>query len=354
MPSSVLKDFARIGSDKLISSSTTFKLYLFLLAEWLDATNCLHDFCSSKSPYDLLVSTFSAEHIMRFMGRSLLDDDDFLHRLVNEFTEAVVKVGYYPSSSREFLFSLFEVEESSEASLALPLSGEAKSVRLQSNRLQVNFFGEDEGQFFSTSARDLRRFLSEEGTFNIILQLLYHHEGYYVGTPAGHRDDEDEQENDGGYGCFKGAVLLAPSVLLSPFGRDRAEKCLPDWELPIQDIRRLFETYIKSLSVKSVVTENAHDIAMKDNEYMIGVFHSGRGKHCVFIDGHAHDGDGTISDPVEIYGQNLPRTKKTLRNMGISTFKEVYILNRVPLSKETRKKNQKKFKQLNLPFYDWV
>lgn len=123
VPSSVLKDFARIGSDKLISSSTPFKLYLFLLAEWLDATNYLHDFCSSKSPYDLLVSTFSAENIMRFMGRSLLDGDDFLDRLVNEFIK-VVNVGYNPPSASEFLLSLFEVEDSSETSPALPLSGE--------------------------------------------------------------------------------------------------------------------------------------------------------------------------------------------------------------------------------------
>lgn len=353
MPSSVLKDFAGIGSDKLISSSTPFKLYLFILAELLEITNCLYDFClsvgsngsSSELPYDLLVSTLSAEYIMEFMGRSLLDGDDFLYRLVNEFVK-FVNAGDTPSSASEFLLSLFEVEGSSETSRALPLSGEAHSVRLQSNELQVNF--QNQGEFFPTDARTLQLFLSKEGTVNIILELLYNHEGYFVTIPAGHRDDEYEQENDGGFGCFKNALLLAPDWVLSPKGKKRAEKCFGDHEHTNQGIRRIFDNCIKSVSVKSVLTKNAHGYAMKKNESMIGVFHSGGGgKHCVFIDGHANDGDGTISDPVEGYGNKEPRTGKTLRKMGISKITEVHILNRKHLSKETRKKNEKKLK---LPF----
>ncbi len=346
VPSSVLKDFARIGSDELVSSSSTFKVYLFLLADLLDLTNRLRDFYSSQSPYDLLVNTVSAEHIIKFMGRTLLDGDDFLNRLVKEFIEAVAKVGYNPPSSSEFLLSLFEVEESSETSLALPHSGEACSVRLQSNELQVNFFGENQGQFFPTDSIALRRFLSEEGTVNIILQLLCNPEGFRVRIPAGHRDDEDEQEVDGEYGCFKGAMLLAP---LSPSGKKRVEECVDDNEISNSKIREILQSKVKTIAMKMVVGRNAHGIAMKANESMIGVFHSGKGKHCVFIDGHANNGEGTITDPVAIYGQNQLRAESTLSKMLISRFNEVYILKRVPLSEKNRKKYQT---ELNLPFFD--
>ena len=77
----------------------------------------------SVPPSRPMIYSFSAENIMRFMGRSLLDGDDFLDRLVNEFIK-VVNVGYNPPSASEFLLSLFEVEDSSETSPALPLSGE--------------------------------------------------------------------------------------------------------------------------------------------------------------------------------------------------------------------------------------
>jgi hypothetical protein len=313
----------------------------------LGSTNRLLDFCTSKSPCEFLVNTFGAEYIMEFMGRSLLDSGVFLDRLVNEFIEAIAKVGYNPSSSSAFLLSLFEVEESSETSPALPISGEAYSVRLQSNKLQVNFFGKDQGQFFPTDARTLRLFLSEEGTANIILQLLCNPEGFCVRIPAGHRDDEGEQEVDGGFDCFKGAILLSP--LLSPSGRERVKKCFDDKETSNSKIWDILESKVKTISMKKVVSENAHDYAMEDNEYMIGVFHSGQRKHCVFIDGHANNGEGTISDPVEIYGRNLRRTSSTLREMSISRFNEVYILKREHLSEKTRKKLEKK---LNLPFFD--
>jgi len=345
--SAFLKDFACIGSDKLDSSSIIFKVYLFLLADLLDLTNRLVDFCSSKSPCEFLVNTFGAEYIMEFMGRSLLDGSDFLDRLVNEFMEAVAKVEYNPLSSSAFLLSLFEVEESFETSPALPLSGEAHSVRLQSNRLQVNF--ENQGEFFPTDARALQLFLSKEGTVNIILQLLCNPEGFRVRIPAGRRDDEDEQEVDGEYGCFKGAVLLCP--LLSPSGRKRVDECLDDKETSNSEIWDILQSKVKTIAMKKVVGVNAHDYAMKDNEYMIGVFHSGQGKHCVFIDGHANNGEGTITDPVEGYGNKEPRTKRTLRKMLISRFNEVYILKRVPLSEKNRKKYQTK---LDLPFFDSV
>ncbi|KAL7450665.1 hypothetical protein ACHAWC_002555 [Mediolabrus comicus] len=347
--SAFLKDFACIGSDKLDSSSSIFKVYLFLLADLLGSTNRLVDFYSSKSPCKFLVNTFGAEYIMEFMGRSLFDGGDFLDRLVNEFMEAIAKVGYNPLSSSAFLLSLFEVEESSETSPALPLSGEAYSVRLQSNELQVNFFGEDQGRFFPTDARTLRLFLSEEGTVNIILQLLCNPEGFCVRIPAGHRDDEDEdeQEVDGGYGCFKGAMLLSP--LLSPSGRKRLNECLNDTETSNSKICDILQSKVKTIAMKKVVGKNAHYYAMNKNENMIGVFHSGQGKHCVFIDGHANNGEGTISDPVKKYGRNLRRRSSTLRQMSISRFNEVYILKRVHLSEKTRKKHEKK---LNLPFFD--
>ena len=324
----------------------------------MDATNYLDGLGSSiqtSSPFDQLISTFGDDRIAQYIGQDVnafdRDQAEIVRRLVDEAKHVVASAGSNPSDASDFVLNyLFKSPESSPT---IHIESKAEYVRLDplDNRtLQVTFAGSE--VFHPISTGNLRDIVSPDGLVGMILELLCSEVlGFQARVPAGARDEDEQevdQEVDGGFGCTKGSILLAPGSLLSPSGKKRVEMCFPDYEISFDEIKRILDTNVRSVGIKKITGNNIHHIAMTTEEMMIGSFFCAQRKHNVFIDGSANDGAGSISDPVESYGRNLIRSDETLSELGITEFCELYKLAKVRLCNKTRKKFEKK---LGLPFF---
>lgn len=115
-------------------------------------------------------------------------------------------------------------------------------------------------------------------------------------------------------------------------------------QINLSHVKSLLEDKVKTIALKRIKS-NVHHHAMTSNDVMVGVFYDKLRKHCVLIDGS--DGVGSISDPVEGFGKGLVRSARSLRKLGVSQFRELYVLRRVELSHKSRRGLEKRTR---LPF----
>ncbi len=103
---------------------------------------------------------------------------------------------------------------------------------------------------------------------------------------------------------------------------------------------------VKTIKVKETKA-NLHETAMTGVDEMLASFQDGGGnRHCVCINGS----EGTITDPVEGFGERLPRTNESLDQLGISEFSQVITVRRDKCEMSERKRRNLQ-KKTGLPFF---
>jgi hypothetical protein len=312
--------------------------------------------------YDRVVSTFGIDRVLQYLG---LNPNAFVKDKCIAFLRDVVfikvekafsRAGRLPDSARDFLFNFIwephssSLTESNNRVAECIRFSQANSERSSRRRnpdfgsLQVRFVGDR--VFVPISSSRFRQIVSPDATEVLLLDLLSNPRGRRVAIPAGARDDDNEDEDAEPSDCLKGAILLAPDSMLSPMGKQRVEKTFPTHEINLSHVRSLLQDNVKTIYLKKIKS-NVHHHAMTSNDVMVGVFYDKLRKHCVLIDGGDRDGVGSISDPVEGFGKGLVRSARSLRKLGVSQFRKLYVLKRVELSHKSRRGLEKRTR---LPF----
>jgi len=310
--------------------------------------------------YDRVVSTFGIDRVLQYLG---LNPNAFVKNKCIAFLRDVVfikvekafsRAGRLPDSARDFLFNFIwephssPLTESNNRVAECIRFSRANSERSSRRRnpdfgsLQVRFVGDS--VFLPINTSSLGQLVSKDAFQFLLLELLSNPRGQKVAIPAGARDDDNEDEEAEPSDCLKGAILLAPDSMLSPMGKKRVEETFPTHEINLSHVKSLLEDKVKTIALKQI-KYNVHHHAMTSNDVMVGVFYDKLRKHCVLIDGS--DGVGSISDPVEGFGKGLVRSARSLRKLGVSQFRELYVLRRVELSHKSRRGLEKRTR---LPF----
>lgn len=147
---------------------------------------------------------------------------------------------------------------------------------------------------------------------------------------------------------MKQAFLNLPAVVLSPMGKKRAEKILPDREIGFDDLYNAVRCGIRSVNIKNTPRdEDPHQLAMSSNSILIGTanIEGSFRSHAVVIDG-TKGNEGTIFDPHEGFGE-VKRTPAGLKKLGIKSFTQAYEIQRNEIGKKRRVKLQR---DTSLPF----
>jgi len=325
-------------------------LGVLLMVDLLERTHYLDQVICLPNLYDKTIALFGEDRILLQLGKDPSiyafirpRVKAFVRSLFGELSEVVKSVGRGPTSTLDFVMNFLF---SSGVTLDLPDTGYARAVRLSPGgnckKLEISYMGSDE--FYPTNVRHLAKFVSKGGMQVLLLDILTHPEaGYVHEVPAGSREENELEVN-----CFKQTLLLAPDHTLSPEGKRRVMKVIPDHEITIPRANQLFRHSIKTICLSRVKT-NIQERAMESSDVMIGVFNDGPRRHCVLVDGS--DGAGTIIDPVSSYNTygSQTRSKRSLSKLHIDEFSSLYTLKRVCLGDKKRKGCEK---TLKLPFMD--
>eukprot|EP00984_Skeletonema_dohrnii_P037511 scaffold39651_cov400-Skeletonema_dohrnii-CCMP3373.AAC.1 len=265
----------------------------------------------------------------------------YINGLVEGVKDAIRSIDRQPSSVMDFL-TTFLFEESCGRRRRDNLLG-ADSIRLEeSSALQLQFQVED--RWINTDIRGLNNIISDDGRHELLLRLLLNPLGCPLLIPSGARDGDvsadDAVTQQISFDCVKASLLLTSNGVLSPAGKKRVKEALPDHEIPMCQLLSKVDESVKTIRVGEVKA-NSHDMAMTGTDEMLAIFHDdGERKHCLYINGV----EGTISDPVEGFGVGLPRTNESLRELGVSKFRQVFTVRRIKdeLSEKKRKLLQAK------------
>eukprot|EP00986_Skeletonema_menzelii_P006211 scaffold2341_cov212-Skeletonema_menzelii.AAC.7 len=365
----LLPQLRQLAGDRVLSvfgiadtSSSTQLLHEILVVDFLFATS---GFGSSSNPgYNItqflqllgsILSNFGITRIIQFMGdgsseignKVAMDKaryNAYIKKVIDGARDAIVTIGHPPSSTMDFLNFLFDKQPDRQRG---DLFG-AESIRLKANSktLQVQVGG----RWIDVDVHELGKIISEDGRIELLLHLLLHPSGHKLAIPSGARDGEDSVDDAAAqcrsFNCVKASLMLTTDEVLSPSGKSRVDEALPNHEIPMPQFLSKLDTSVKTIKVKEIKS-NRYETAMTGVDEMLGMFQDGGGnKHCVYINGS----EGTISDPVEGFGVGLPRTKESLRQLGISEFRQVFTVRRHnnELSEKKRKFLQKK---TGLPYF---
>ena len=148
--------------------------------------------------------------------------------------------------------------------------------------------------------------------------------------------------------CMKQAFLNLPAKVLSPMGKKRAEKRLPDMEIMYDDLRNAVRRDIRSVNIKNTPRgKDPHKFAMSSNSILIGtaIIEGSSRSHAVVIDG-TKGKEGIIFDPHEGFGE-VKRTPAGLKKLGIKSFTQAYEIQRNEIGKKRRVQLQR---DTSLPF----
>ena len=347
-------------------SSPLGKLYTILIVEFFESAGCLHIFKNElDSIFALIGCPRILQHVEQEQGFSFnIPNNCFNIPKLNAFVRSIMqtvvikvkKLGRPPANVLDFIVHfLFECpDSSSEASLCSGSCSSDKERNLGTNAefLRINPTDEeqleiclgDDRSFTPICASVLTFYLSPEGILAMILNLLGQSDnaGRQLSVPPGSRDDLIDQEQPKVVNCWKECILMCP--LLDDEDKVRVKRIIPDYEITPEKTCQLFETFIKTISIKAE-KRNCHHIAMTSKEMMLGVFASGTRNHCILIDG-SKGSLGEFADPVKEFGTKI-RSKRSLQRLAVEKFDKVYTLRKYELSDKKRKKLQN---SLNLPF----
>jgi len=369
--SGLRQQLRQLGGDEVLNVfdvadtfSSTRRLHMLLLIDFVFGTSGFGR--SSNSDFtitsfirylDEIVSIFGMKRIIHFMGDENLENKfqmnkgrylHYINGLVEGVKDAIRSIDRQPSSVMDFL-TTFLFEESRGRRRRDNLFG-ADSIRLEesSNALQLQFQVED--RWINTDIRGLNNIISDDGRHELLLRLLLNPLGHALDIPSGARDGDvsadDAVTQHISFDCVKASLLLTSDGVLSPPGKKRVKEALPDHEIPMCQLLSKIDASVKTIRVGEVKA-NSHDMAMTGTDEMLAIFQDdGEHKHCLYINGV----EGTISDPVEGFGVGLPRTNESLRELGVSKFRQVFTVRR-----NKRELNERKRKDLQaktgLPYF---
>ena len=267
--------------------------------------------------------------------------------------ESFRRVGRVSSSSPDYVRNFIVLQHSYLTLTASPILGldrirlghsndrrSSRNITPGTISLEVTSTGSGRG-FLPIDMKQLLKFVTPDGVIDLVLYLLCN-PGVEAHIPPGAHDQvqQEDEERD----CLKGAILEAPDIMLSPLGKERVAKTFPSHEITIAHARSLLDSNVKTIHLKEI-KRDVHNHAMTSNDVMVGVFQDGLYKHCVLIDGSS--GTGCISDPTTGFGKRLVRSKRTLKKLRITTFRQLFVLKRQELSHTSRRGLAKR---LGLPF----
>lgn len=229
----------------------------------------------------------------------------------------------------------------------------ANKLRLDpsgSIQLQISFTGID--VYYAISPSMLQRYVSTACVPDLLIKVLST-PGNEVQVPPGHRNSaaaediaaDNAADVDVRSDCTKQAILHLPDATLSPEGKQRAEKTLPNKEITFDDLLSIAKRSIRSIGVKNLF--DPHYRAMTDRSVMIGTasIKGSSRSHAVVIDG-TKGKRGIIFDPYEGFGE-VERTPAGLKKLGIESFTQAYEIQRNEISKRKRAKLER---DTGLPF----
>ena len=345
--------------------SPTGQVYTFVLVDFLKVTFFIDNLgelniMNSETPviFDEVIRTFGIDRVMQHFNVDTTAPMYVLHKrrlqevvsgLCRTLEQACKRVNRPPYNSSDYLCHFvwqdqdaltstdspaMDIIRLSRANNHSPLLLEAKSSPRRATRARA---GARAG-FVPIGVSQLVGKLSTRGAADLLLRVLCNpHLEFQV--PAGGHDD-----HPGPRDCLKQAILAAPDVILSPTGKLRVDETFSsDRETSIETARSLLSSKVKTIRLKEI-KRNVHTHAMNSNDVMVGVFHDGPLKHCVLIDGRNEP--GCITDPA-IGKKEVVRSSRTLKKLGISEFRHLFVFKRVELSKRNRARSAKK---LGLPF----
>ncbi|KAK1733585.1 hypothetical protein QTG54_015758 [Skeletonema marinoi] len=369
--SGLRQQLRQLGGDEVLNVfdvadtfSSTRRLHMLLLIDFVFGTSGFGRSSNSDftiTPFihylDEIVSIFGMKRIIHFMGDENVENKfqmnkgrylHYINGLVEGVKDAIRSIDRQPSSVMDFL-TTFLFEESRGRRRRDNLFG-ADSIRLEesSNALQLQFQVED--RWINTDIRGLNNIISDDGRLELLLRLLLNPLGHALVIPSGARDGDvsadDAVTQHISFDCVKASLLLTSDGVLSPPGKKRVKEALPDHEIPMCQLLSKIDASVKTIRVGEVKA-NSHDMAMTGTDEMLAIFQDdGEHKHCLYINGV----EGTISDPVEGFGVGLPRTNESLRELGVSEFRQVFTVRRIKdeLSEKKRKLLQAK---TGLPYF---
>lgn len=353
-------------------SSPTAILFSVLMADFLFATGC-HENLSGRGMRgfknnvisNMIFEIFGVDRVLQFLGQNT-KAFDYIQRkptlirtvqmICRNLGEAFNRrPGDLPTSASDFFLRFLWQDHPSILHSANYRGRSVDRIRFRSNygqdriqnglaSLEVKFRGRG-ANFVSISMGDLEQVYRGGGIEDQLLKLLVdptlNNKGLVGAYGARHDDDYDDQSTRD---CLPAALKAAPDVLLSPTGKLRVGIVFrKKTEVSITHFRSELSSRVKTLRMKEIKS-NQHHHAMHSNEVMVGVFDVAPQKHCVLIDGRSGR-DATITDPA--LNKTVPRTKRSLKKLGINHFRHLFVLKRVEMSTQRRYQSQKK---LGLPF----
>jgi hypothetical protein len=259
-----------------------------------------------------------------------------------------------PANVGDFLvnFSVFAGQLHGLSQVTNARSLAANKLRLDPSdpsQLQISFIGGDE--YYAISLRMLSRYVSTARVPDLIIKVLST-PGNEVYVPPGHRNsaeaDDIVVDVDLPSDCVKQAFLNLPAEVLSPIGKERAKRKLPNWEIGFDDLYDAASRDIRSVNIKNTPRDkDPHQFAMSSNSILIGtaIIEGSSRSHAVVIDGTRGE-RGIIFDPHEGFGE-VERTPAGLQKLGIESFSQAYEIQRNEISKKKRVKLQR---DTGLPF----
>lgn len=331
------------------------RLHMLSLIDFVFATSGF----GTNSDYDItqflqylggINSKFGVKRIIQFIGGNSVMNKVEMHKarynayingLIDGARAAIEGIGIPPSSTMDFLNFLFQEPPHCRRD---NLFG-AESIRLEANSMTLQL--QVQGRWINTRVRELDNFISAGCINELLLRLLLRPQGHALVIPSGARDGEDSADDTANsFDCVKASLLLTTNRVLSPPGKERVKMALPNHEVRMRQLIFEVDKSVKTIQVKEIKA-NPHETAMTGADEMLAMFRECGGRnHCVYINGS----EGKITDPVEGFGVDLPRTNESLRELGISEFRQVFTVRRNTdeLSEKRRKVLQKK---TGLPYF---
>jgi len=364
VPSNVLTRF----NGEIEPLSPTGMLFTFLLVDFLKSTFFIEslrelNIMTSETPviFDRVIQTFGIDRVLQHFGQNTTASSysfmkqrlrEVVRGLCRTLEEACKRANRIPSTPSDFLLNfIWQNQNASNSIVTIPnvvsirlgqFNNDGRLSRIRnpgSLEARVSGFGATSG-FVPISIPQLKEFVSKRSLAELLLELLCNPQ-VEANVPPGARDDDHDHEHER-RDCLKAAILEAPDVLLSPYGKRRVDAVFPEHEVTIAHARSLLESKVKTIRLKEI-KRNVHHYAMNSDEVMVGVFNDGPLKHCVLIDG---SNSGCITDPAS-FKKGLVRSKRTLKKLQIDKFRQLFVVKRVELNTKTRASSAKR---LGLPF----